>query len=38
MLCFQNANHALYNSIQNYKLSKSLYTNYRYQDVWLNKA
>jgi hypothetical protein len=38
MLDFQNANHAIYNSIQNYRLSRSLYTNYRYQDAWLSKA
>ena len=38
MLDFQNANHAIYNTIQNYRLSRSLYTNYRYQDAWLSKA
>jgi peptide/nickel transport system substrate-binding protein len=38
LLDFQNANHAIYNSLQNYKLSKSLYTNYRYQDAWLAKG
>ena len=35
MLAFQNALHGVYNSVQNYKISGSLYTNYRYQDTWL---
>ncbi|MGI8550434.1 MAG: ABC transporter substrate-binding protein [Dehalococcoidia bacterium] len=35
---FQKPNHAIYNTIQNYKLAQSLYVNQRYQDLWLSKA
>jgi len=38
VMWFSNANHGIYNSVQNYKVTKSLYTNQRYQDVWLSKG
>jgi len=38
MLWFSNANHGVWSQVQDYKVAKSLYTNYRYQDAWLSKA
>jgi len=38
VMWFSNANHGIYNSVHNYKVTKSLYTNQRYQDVWLSKG
>jgi peptide/nickel transport system substrate-binding protein len=36
MVFFGNLNHGIWNSVQNYKLPSSLYTNQRLQDVWLS--
>jgi peptide/nickel transport system substrate-binding protein len=35
---FGNLNHGAWNSVQNYKLPSSLYTNQRLQDVWLSQT
>jgi peptide/nickel transport system substrate-binding protein len=35
---FQKANHGLWSQVQNYKLPSALYTNQRYEEVWLSKA
>jgi peptide/nickel transport system substrate-binding protein len=35
---FQKANHGIWNSVQNYKLPAALYTNQRYEEVWLSKS
>jgi peptide/nickel transport system substrate-binding protein len=37
-LYFGNLNHGVWNQVQNYKLSSSLYTNQRLQDVWLSQT
>jgi len=36
-LFFHKFNNGIYNTVQNYKYHGSLYTNKRYQDVWLSK-
>jgi len=35
---FANSNHAIWTTVQNYKVPGPLYVNNRYQDVWLSKA
>jgi peptide/nickel transport system substrate-binding protein len=35
---FQKANHGLWSSVQNYKMPAALYTNQRYEEVWLSKS
>jgi len=36
-LYFRRAGHALWDEVQNYKVTGGLYVNQRYQDVWLSK-
>jgi ABC-type transport system substrate-binding protein len=37
-LYFRNSNHAVWNVVQDYKIPSALYTNQRFQDVWLSKG
>jgi peptide/nickel transport system substrate-binding protein len=37
-LYFRNALHAMWNTVQNYKVSRYLYVNQRFQDTWLTKS
>jgi len=37
-LYFRDATQAIWDVVQNYKIASSLFTNQRYQDVWLNRA